>query len=76
MALAVVMSAVSAAAGSAMADGLLGSASNLTMLSFSRAQEERADADALAQLLGVLLALTLEQLAPGLTALGVCAVPA
>jgi predicted Zn-dependent protease len=48
MALAVVMSAVSAAAGSAMADGLLGSASNLTMLSFSRAQEERADADALA----------------------------
>jgi len=48
MALAVVMSAVSAAAGSAMADRLLGSAGNLTVLSFSRAQEERADADALA----------------------------
>jgi len=48
MALAVVMSAVSAGAGSAAADWLLGSAGNLTVLSFSRAQEERADADALA----------------------------
>jgi predicted Zn-dependent protease len=42
------MSAVSAGAGSAVADWLLGSAGNLTVLGFSRAQEERADADALA----------------------------
>jgi len=48
MALAVVMSAVSAGAGSAVADWLLGSAGNLTVLSFSRSQEARADADALA----------------------------
>ena len=48
MALAVVLSAVSAGAGSAAADWLLGSAGNLTVLSFSRAQEARADADALA----------------------------
>jgi len=47
MALAVVMSAVSAGAGSAAADWLLGSAGNLTVLSFSRSQEARADADAL-----------------------------
>ena len=48
MALAVVMSAVSAGAGSAAADWLLGSAGNLTVLRFSRTQEARADADALA----------------------------
>ncbi len=48
MALAVVMSALSAGAGSAVADWVVGSAGNLTVLSFSRSQEARADADALA----------------------------
>ena len=48
MALAMVMSAVSAGAGSAVADWLVGSTGNLTVLGFSRAQEARADADALA----------------------------
>lgn len=48
LALAVVLSAVSAGAGSRAADWLLGNAGSLTALTFSRAQESRADADALA----------------------------
>ena len=48
MALAMVLSAVSAGAGSAVADWLLGSTGEFTLLGFSRAQETRADADALA----------------------------
>jgi len=48
LALTVVLSAVSAGAGSKLADWLAGSAGTLTVLGFSRAQEERADTDALA----------------------------
>jgi Zn-dependent protease with chaperone function len=47
-ALVVVLSAVSASAGSKAAEFLLGNAGTLTALTFSRAQEARADADALA----------------------------
>jgi len=48
LALTVVLSAVSAGAGSKVADWLTGSAGTLTVLGFSRAQEARADSDALA----------------------------
>ena len=48
LALAVVLSAISAGAGSKAADWLVGNAGTLTALSFSRSQEARADADALA----------------------------
>jgi len=48
LALAVVLSAVSASAGSRAADWLLGNAGAVTALGFSHAQESRADADALA----------------------------
>lgn len=53
LALGVILSAVSTAAGNAMAQRALGDAGLLTTLTFNRSQEEEADATALAALVGV-----------------------